>query len=722
MGQVSDTAPNTPVTCVSKILSFVSIVQMYKASRSTKYRYYKRSVKHFSSQSTNENVQIVEDANKSHSGRAEMVPSPSASSSPLLADTNDLRGSHDSDDEFSDACEDACDWLADASISENGTDSDVSQDCREDSEDMEGGAENDGLRHKLAEWAVEYCISHTALMALLAILSIHSSLSLPRHVSTLFQTAQLNKPIVMGEGEYHYFGLRPAISGLLQRLPGLPHVHSLHLQVNVDGLPLFKSSSLSLWPILGMLKNVSRHVFPIALFCGKQKPPLDAYLKDFVSDCQNLCENGLTLGDQTFSMVLDSLVCDAPARAFLKCIKGHSGYYACERCEQKGVHISGRLTFPEMHAEERTQQSFVSMRNELHHHGTSPLLSVPLDLVRNVPLDYMHLCCLGVMKLMIRLWLCGPLPSRLPARAVHVVSERLCGLRHHVPSEFARKPRSLYEFRMWKATELRQFMIYTGIIALKDVIPQEMYELFLLYSGAMTILLTNNLAKKHASYARELLGTFVKNFTVLFGSTYVGYNVHSLVHLADDAEMYGALDTISCFPYENYLCQLKRGVRRPTAPTAQLMRRIAEHRTYGKVHCAQTNTYRLAKEHASGPVPCSGIDHVRKQYRQMKGIPSISTYDGDNCVLIDSTDVAVVKNILKTTDTTLLVVQRFLVKEAFYSYPFDSSTLGIFKLSTPSQTLTTVPVGRTSTIRKCILAKVGEQAYVSVPVLHDHLS
>ena len=412
---------------------------MDKASRSTKYRYYKQSVKHFINEAAKEHLQRDEDADSETQFEVSERPSSSAGGSSIPADSNDVWNVDDSDDDFSDSVEETFDFSSDASISDHDADTDVFQDCME-GEDTEGGPENNGLRHKLAEWAVEYGISHAALVALLAILSIHSSLSLPKHASTLFRTPQMAKPIPMGEGECHYFGLSSAISGLLRRLPSLPSAPSLHLQINVDGIPLFKSSAISLWPILGMLKNVSKEVFPVALFCGRQKPPLDAYLKDFVSDCKSVCEDGLTLGEQKHTVVLDSLVCDAPARAFLKCIKGHSGYYACERCEQKGVHVSGRVTFPEVHAVERSQQSFVSMRNELHHHGLSPLLSVPLDLVRNVPLDYMHLCCLGVMKLMIRLWLCGPLLTRIPARAVQLISDRLCNLRRYIPVEFARKP------------------------------------------------------------------------------------------------------------------------------------------------------------------------------------------------------------------------------------------------------------------------------------------
>ena len=43
------------------------------------------------------------------------------------------------------------------------------------------------------------------------------------------------------------------------------------------------------------------------------------------------------------------MICDAPARSFLKGIKGHSGYHSCEQCVQQGEWHS-RLVFTEMNA------------------------------------------------------------------------------------------------------------------------------------------------------------------------------------------------------------------------------------------------------------------------------------------------------------------------------------------------------------------------------------
>jgi len=49
----------------------------------------------------------------------------------------------------------------------------------------------------------------------------------------------------------------------------------------------------------------------------------------------------------------------------------------------------------------------------------------------------------------------------------------------------------------------------------------------------------------------------------LYGKIQLVYNVHSLIHLADDAKQHGALDHISSFPFESYLGRLKKPLHRP---------------------------------------------------------------------------------------------------------------------------------------------------------------
>jgi len=58
--------------------------------------------------------------------------------------------------------------------------------------------------------------------------------------------------------------------------------------------------------------------------------------------------------------------------------------------------------------------------------------------------------------------------------------------------------------------------------------------------------------------------------------------VHSLLHLVDDASQYGCLDNVSCFPFENALGKIKRMIRKPQSPVAQICCRITEFENSGE--------------------------------------------------------------------------------------------------------------------------------------------
>ena len=109
----------------------------------------------------------------------------------------------------------------------------------------------------------------------------------------------------------------------------------------------------------------------------------------------------------------------------------------------------------------------------------------------------------------------------------------------------------------WKATEFRQFLLYTGIIALKGQISGVLYNLFLLLFVAIFCLSSAEVCNTHADYAHELLCLFVREAGNLYGRGFFVYNEHGLTHLAEDVKNFGPLNSYSAFPFENFLGQLK---------------------------------------------------------------------------------------------------------------------------------------------------------------------
>lgn len=55
------------------------------------------------------------------------------------------------------------------------------------------------------------------------------------------------------------------------------------------------------------------------------------------------------------------------------------------------------------------------------------------------------------------------------------------------------------------------------------------------------------------------------------------FNVHGLLHLANDSAKYGPLETFSAWLFESYLGKLKRKLR-ISHPLSQICNRIAEMR------------------------------------------------------------------------------------------------------------------------------------------------
>jgi len=63
----------------------------------------------------------------------------------------------------------------------------------------------------------------------------------------------------------------------------------------------------------------------VAVFCGQSKlSDVHEYLKDFIQEYKNIRDFGLIIDTKLYSVTISVFICDAPARAFVKVIKGHT--------------------------------------------------------------------------------------------------------------------------------------------------------------------------------------------------------------------------------------------------------------------------------------------------------------------------------------------------------------------------------------------------------------
>ena len=174
--------------------------------------------------------------------------------------------------------------------------------------------EKGSFLNDLATWSLSNNISHNSLNGLMKLLRKHVDPDLPTDSRTVLSTPRSIPVSSKFGGEYVYLGIE---SGVLQ-CPVLKNLTKISILVNIDGLPLFKSSDVELWPILGFIEG-SSSPFVIALWSGSGKPScVDGYLEDFKREYQSLLESGIDTERGTLEFSLKCFTCDAPACQFLK--------------------------------------------------------------------------------------------------------------------------------------------------------------------------------------------------------------------------------------------------------------------------------------------------------------------------------------------------------------------------------------------------------------------
>lgn len=142
--------------------------------------------------------------------------------------------------------------------------------------------------------------------------------SLPKDYRSLLHTPRFIDISAVGNGQMWYNGIEKSLRIVFSKLN---EDKCIALNFNVDGLPIFKSSQKTFWPILASIHKMPEiQPMVIAIWSGPTSKPddLNAYLSKFVKELNELLENGISVNDYHIHISIRSFLCDTPARAFLK--------------------------------------------------------------------------------------------------------------------------------------------------------------------------------------------------------------------------------------------------------------------------------------------------------------------------------------------------------------------------------------------------------------------
>lgn len=141
---------------------------------------------------------------------------------------------------------------------------------------------------------------------------------LPKDPRTLLRTPRNVEISTIGENQqYWHYGLKLCLENIFSNLS---QPITISLNINMDGLPVYKAARDEMWPILFNI-NEFPHIRPmvIGVYNGVAKASnLEKYLSPMVTELKTIMQNGLTINDNKVTVKLRCIIADSPGRAFIK--------------------------------------------------------------------------------------------------------------------------------------------------------------------------------------------------------------------------------------------------------------------------------------------------------------------------------------------------------------------------------------------------------------------
>eukprot|EP00027_Filamoeba_sp_ATCC50430_P015213 CAMPEP_0168566444 /NCGR_PEP_ID=MMETSP0413-20121227/14422_1 /TAXON_ID=136452 /ORGANISM="Filamoeba nolandi, Strain NC-AS-23-1" /LENGTH=607 /DNA_ID=CAMNT_0008598463 /DNA_START=191 /DNA_END=2011 /DNA_ORIENTATION=- len=350
---------------------------------------------------------------------------------------------------------------------------------------------------------------------------------------------------------------------------------NISFSFNTDGIAPFQSAKKTIWPVFLTVNELppaerfkKSNMILAGLWIDKVKPPMNAFLQPIIQELYHLQTEGITVKCNNKELVVKAVmlncVCDSPAKAAVLNIKAHNGKAkdqnsggGCPYCKHPGQWTDNRTVYPYLDGIHKTckrKQEDRQDPSDLSIKGPTILHALPdFDVVENVSIDSMHSVWEGVVKHMVSLWFDATYKDAPWSLRSHIKEIDQDLLKIKLSSDHLRQFRSVNkEACYWKAVECKNFCLIAFPAVMKPYMDHDYYQHFLRFSNCMSMLYSDAIPESKLPFINSELEDFVKNFELLYSTTHMTFNVHSMLHLCDSVASFGPLWTHSCFPFENY--------------------------------------------------------------------------------------------------------------------------------------------------------------------------
>lgn len=360
-------------------------------------------------------------------------------------------------------------------------------------------------------------------------------------------------------------------------LNGAQEIIKLTAVLNTDGVNLYSSSKVELWPVFVSINELSPtlrfsrdNILLLGLWQGKGKPPFKAYFKCISEEINYLTVNGVDIDEEVHvHLSVLGVTVDLPAKASLLNMTYYNGAEACITCEEPGKTVTQghghSRCYPYRPSESRypirSSENVLQLMNvatdrnrQKGFKGESGLANLSkFDMVFGTAPDYMHCILLGIVKTLMCKWFSPQQSGKdyFVGKDLKQISKRLLMIKP--PYFIERLPRDLEKhYNHFKATELQAFLLFYCMPCLHGYLAERFLQHFALLSEAIHILLGENITQERLEKSEFLLERFYSQFSELYGEGSCGLNVHNAcLHMPMYVKKLGPLWAWSCFAFED---------------------------------------------------------------------------------------------------------------------------------------------------------------------------